>query len=162
MTGIKKAVLIAFVLCMCVGCDRAAKVAAKKHLAASPAISYMGDVFRLQYAENKGAFLSLGARLPEKTGFWFLVVVPGLFLTGILGYICTARDMRLGQLMAFTLILGGGLGNLYDRIFNNGYVIDFMNMGIGFVRTGIFNVADVVIMAGFGLLLLDYYAYQKN
>jgi len=162
MNGFKKAVLVIFVLCLCVGCDRATKVAARNYLASSPAISYAGDVFRLQYAENKGAFLSLGARLPEKAGFWFLVVVPGLFLLGILGYIFFVKEMRTGQLMAFTLILGGGLGNLYDRIFNDGRVIDFMNMGIGFVRTGIFNVADVVIMAGFGLLLLDYYAYQKN
>ena len=162
MNRFKKAVLVIFVLCLCVACDRVTKVAARNHLASSPAISFAGDVFRLQYAENKGAFLSLGARLPEKVGFWFLIVVPGLFLLGILGYICIVKEMRLGQLMAFTFILGGGLGNLYDRIFNNGYVIDFMNMGIGFVRTGIFNVADVVIMAGFGLLLLDYYAYQKN
>ena len=162
MSGAKKLILIVFVLFLCVGCDRATKVVAKNYLASSPAMSFMGDVFRLQYAENKGAFLSLGAKLPEKAGFWFLIIVPGLFLSGILGYICFAKSLRSGQLMAFTLIVGGGLGNLYDRIFNNGSVIDFMNIGIGFVRTGIFNVADVVIMAGFGLLLLDYYVIQKN
>jgi len=46
-----------------------------------------------------------------------------------------------------SLILGGGLSNLYDRI-AYGKVVDFMNMGIGDLRTGIFNVADMFILAG--------------
>jgi signal peptidase II len=162
MHGLKKIILILLILGLCVGCDRATKVVARKYLAATPPISYLADTFRLQYAENKGAFLSLGARLPESVGFWLLIALPGLFLAGILVYLFAISTLRTGQVVAFSLILGGGLGNLYDRIFNNGYVIDFMNMGIGFVRTGIFNVADVVIMAGFGLLLIDYYGFEKN
>lgn len=46
------------------------------------------------------------------------------------------------------LIIGGGLSNLIDRIINQGAVIDFMNIGVGSLRTGIFNVADVAIMVG--------------
>jgi len=51
-------------------------------------------------------------------------------------------------------LLAGGIGNLIDRLFHNGLVIDFLNVGIGPIRTGIFNVADMAIMAGFGILLL--------
>ena len=52
------------------------------------------------------------------------------------------------------LVSAGGVGNLVDCIVRNGHVIDFMNLGLGPVRTGIFNVADVQIMVGLGLLLL--------
>jgi len=49
----------------------------------------------------------------------------------------------------------GGLGNLLDRIMNDGRVIDFMNLGIGTLRTAIFNVADVCITTGVVLLLVE-------
>jgi signal peptidase II len=52
------------------------------------------------------------------------------------------------------LVAAGGAGNLVDRIVRDGRVIDFMNLGLGPVRTGIFNMADVQIMAGLALLLL--------
>ena len=58
------------------------------------------------------------------------------------------------QTVALSAIFGGGLSNILDRILNNGLVVDFMNMGIGSVRTGIFNIADVAIMSGLGLMLL--------
>ena len=57
--------------------------------------------------------------------------------------------------MAVALLLAGGIGNLLDRLFHGGLVIDFLNMGIGPLRTGIFNVADMAIMAGFALLFLQ-------
>jgi signal peptidase II len=58
------------------------------------------------------------------------------------------------QHLAVVLLLAGGIGNLIDRLFHGGLVIDFLNVGIGPLRTGIFNVADVAIMAGFGILIL--------
>ncbi len=58
------------------------------------------------------------------------------------------------QHLAVVLLLAGGIGNLIDRLFHGGLVIDFLNVGIGPVRTGIFNVADMAIMAGFGILIL--------
>lgn len=51
------------------------------------------------------------------------------------------------------LLLAGGLGNLIDRVMYGGYVVDFINIGIGPLRTGVFNVADVVVVAGALLLL---------
>ncbi|MCB0052448.1 MAG: signal peptidase II, partial [Caldilinea sp.] len=58
-------------------------------------------------------------------------------------------------LIAIALLLGGGIGNLIDRLVNEGRVIDFMNVGIGSLRTGVFNVADMAIMAGVGLIMLS-------
>ena len=55
---------------------------------------------------------------------------------------------------AFALIAGGGLGNLYDRLTNTGRVVDFLMVGMGSLRTGIFNVADLAITFGVGLFVL--------
>jgi len=52
------------------------------------------------------------------------------------------------QTIAMSLVLGGGFGNLIDRIYNHGLVIDFMNAEIGSLRTGVFNVADIAITFG--------------
>lgn len=58
------------------------------------------------------------------------------------------------QTVALTLIAGGGISNFIDRLLNDGRVVDFMHMGFGDLRTGIFNVADVFIMSGLALMLI--------
>ena len=56
--------------------------------------------------------------------------------------------------MGKPLVAGGGLGNLWDRLARDGAVVDFLNLGIGPVRTGIFNVADLVLVAGLVVLAI--------
>lgn len=117
-------------------------------------MSFLGDTLRIQYAENPGAFLGAGSRLPPSTRFAILVVVNAVFLALIAGLMFVRRPAGRGYQLAVVLLLAGGIGNLIDRLFHNGLVIDFLNVGIGPVRTGIFNVADMAIMAGFGILIL--------
>ena len=149
-----KILLILIIVCVCVGCDQATKFIAKQHLAKSPPINLVNGMVVLHYAENQGSFLGLGARLPEVVRFWIFVVLAGLMVAGMLGFVLITPELnRIGTTGA-ALVIGGGIGNLIDRIVYHGAVADFMNIGIGNVRTGIFNVADVGIMAGVGLLLL--------
>ena len=70
------------------------------------------------------------------------------------------HNLRLATLIALALYIGGGLGNLIDRLFNNGVVVDFMNVGVGSLRTGIFNVADMAIMAAVAILLITQFPKQ--
>jgi signal peptidase II len=84
-----------------------------------------------------------------------LVVVNSVVLIAIPAILAARSDFGRQQMIAVSLLLAGGIGNLLDRVFHNGLVIDFLNMGIGPLRTGIFNVADMAIMAGFALLLLQ-------
>src|SRR5207249_7753307 len=59
------------------------------------------------------------------------------------------RDRNVTGVQTCALpILGGGLSNLLDRVAYGGYVVDFINLGIGSLRTGIFNAADVAITVG--------------
>ncbi|MFA7061088.1 MAG: signal peptidase II [Pedobacter sp.] len=99
-------------------------------------------------AENPGAFLSLGAGSPESIRFWVFTLIVGLILAGLLVYLLTSKNNSRARIISLSLVLGGGIGNLIDRVFNEGRVIDFMNIGIGSLRSGVFNVADIAISCG--------------
>lgn len=113
---------------------------------------YLGDMIRLQYAKNTGAFLSLGAGLSEGARFWVFVVGVGGLIVAMAVYLFRSDALTRLEVWAFALAIGGGVGNLIDRI-GFGYVRDFMNVGIGSLRTGIFNVADMSISAAACLLV---------
>lgn len=137
--------------------DRASKELAKEHLKGKEAVSYFHDTFRLQYVENTGAALSMGDSLPKAASFWLLSILPLAFLLAMSGYVIKrSNKMGKAKLVSFALIIAGGLGNIYDRIVFDRHVTDFMNMGIGSLRTGIFNFADMFITAGAIVLLLSY------
>jgi len=153
MGTLKKAALVVLILCSCVGCDQVTKSMARNHLASSSPITLMEDVFRLQYSENPGAFMSLGMGLPDSARFWLLIICVGVALTGMLQFVLFSREMDRLSVIAASLIIGGGFSNLLDRLYNAGLVVDFMNAGVGSVRTGIFNLADVAIMVGSGMLV---------
>ena len=139
--------------------DRLTKIWAVNTLKEQPMQSYFNDVFRLVYAENTGAFLSLGSDMNDTLRYWVLAVVPVLVLLYIFFHVLTAKNLHVVQQAAFGFILGGGLSNIYDRIME-GRVVDFMNMGFGTLRTGIFNVADMSIMLG--LFLMVPFLFQKQ
>jgi signal peptidase II len=162
MTNYKRLLLIGIILFSCVGCDQITKVAAQKYLTPSRPASYLGDTFRVQYIENNGAFLGLGAALPTSLRFWLLIVSTGIAVAGMLVFILVKRSLRPSLVIAISFMIGGGVGNLIDRMFNNGAVIDFMNIGVGSLRTGIFNVADVTIMTGMGLLVFIGLQYSSH
>jgi len=142
---------LAFVLVMlvvCTGCDQISKVVAQQNLSSAQPISLLFDIIRIQYMENHGATLGLGANLPENVRFGIFVVLIGLVLCAAFGYLMLSPDLNRGQIVGLALVISGGLGNLLDRLLNHGAAIDFLNLGIGSLRTGVFNLADVVVYAG--------------
>jgi len=136
-----------------IGCDQMSKHFATLHLMGEPRQSFLGDSIRLEYAENQGAFLSLGAGFPP----WLRTAVFS-FGTAIILAACAVAAVRHRRVnlpvVGLCLILAGGVSNLADRI-TKGAVVDFLNVGVGGLRTGIFNVADLAIVAGIALLLLQ-------
>ena len=141
------------VLISCVGCDQATKHIVRTRFPESITYSLWGDLVRLQHTQNHGAFLSLGATFSEHARFVVFVVAVAFALAGMVAYLIRKASITSFDIVAISLILGGGVGNLIDRILFNGEVTDFLNLGIGQVRTGIFNIADVAIMMGAGMLL---------
>jgi signal peptidase II len=125
--------------------DQATKWFARANLVPGELHSYLGGCFWIRLVRNHGAFLSLGATLSEPVRQVLLVVLVGLFLAGALVWMVRARRVSRSSLWATTAIVAGGAGNLWDRIMDRGGVTDFLNVGIGNLRTGIFNVADMYI-----------------
>jgi len=81
----KKFILPLLVIILVIISDRISKQWAVETLKGMPAESYLGDSFRIIYAENEGAFLSLGSELPENVRFWLLAIIPILAL-GYFGF----------------------------------------------------------------------------
>jgi signal peptidase II len=143
---------VALVVASTVGCDRVTKHMASTLLAGKPTLSFLGDTLRLGYAENAGGFLSLGAKLPALVRTGIFTVAAGAILLVLLLSLLRSR-WSPWRVFGVTLFLAGGLSNWIDRLFR-GSVVDFLNVGVGWLRTGIFNFADVAIMLGIALVVL--------
>jgi signal peptidase II len=158
-------ILAAGVIMVLIAFDHATKWLAVHYLRDSPGYRYLDDMIRIQYAENTGAFLSLGAKLPPTVRAWVMMGLNSLILTAVAAWLIFGRSRPLLVPISLAMILAGGVGNLIDRIFNNGRVVDFMNVGIDFgesaVRSGIFNVADLAIVAGLLLLLWHEFRHPR-
>jgi len=149
-----QALIFAALLLVPVGCDHVAKQIAYDALAGSPGVSLAADTLRFELTSNPGAFLSLGAGLP--TGLRqliFLGLVP-LLLAAICAVALLSGFSSGWSLVGLAFVAGGGLANWIDRLQHGGAVTDFVSFGLGPFRTGVFNLADVSIVAGVALLLL--------
>lgn len=146
--------MISFTL---ISCDQVTKDLAKTHLMNKEPASYFHDTFRLEYVENTGAALSLGANWPQPYNFVLLSIIPLLVLLALFVYaVINIKGFNPIRILAFSLVFAGGIGNIIDRILHDRHVTDFMNLGIQNIRTGIFNVADICITAGVIVLFISY------
>ena len=149
-------IMAALVLVLsCIGCDQATKRVALERLRDEGRISLLSDTIRIEYVENEGGFLGLAAAASPRTRFVLLTVMTGALLAVVAWMLMRQKPMDAPAAAALALVLGGGLGNWIDRIAREGRVVDFLNVGLGSVRTGIFNVADMAITAGVVLLFLS-------
>lgn len=105
------------------------------------------EVLNLYYCLNNGAAFS---RLSGQT--ILLIVLTSIVIVGLLFLMITKRVKRPVYMAAISLIIGGGIGNLIDRIFNNGLVVDFIDVRI--INFAIFNFADICAVCGAGLLMI--------
>jgi len=158
----KRLLLILFVLVACVGCDQSTKLYAEAKLPRVQPLSLLSDTVRLQVTHNEGSFLSLGASAPKAWRLATLRVGVSAMLLALLAYALFVRAGRAPFIFALALVLAGGASNLIDRFINDGYVVDFINLGAGPIRTGIFNIADVAITVGALLLLIQSWRRRQS
>jgi signal peptidase II len=143
-----------------VGCDQATKQAAYNQLKDNPKTDIAGIV-HLQYIENDGGMLSLGSNLPEELKFIIFILVVSVFLVLLFLYIIKNKQDSLLKYLALIFIFSGGLGNLIDRVFNNGNVIDFIRIRLPLIESRIFNIADFYVTMGFMILLITLLIKKK-
>lgn len=147
-------VVILTILVANIGCDQISKQVVRKHVGFYEHISVIQDYFTITYVENTGAFLSIGSNLPNTFKILILSVIPLIALMFGVFYILVKRNLTLLSSLALSFAIGGGIGNIYDRLVH-GSVTDFMHINFGFFQTGIFNMADVSIMTGMFIFLVQ-------
>jgi signal peptidase II len=143
--------------------DKLTKYLALVFLKGNKPLSYFGDLVILTFAENEGAFLGIGSDWNIYVKYVVLLVIPTVILLSMLFYLLLKeKDMK--KLVLGSCVIGGGMGNLIDRLCNNFKAVDFLNFGVSGVRTGILNVADLSITFGAVILLLYevYIAYKAK
>ncbi|MEO8034431.1 MAG: signal peptidase II [Acidobacteriota bacterium] len=131
------------------GLDQWTKSLARAVLRTEPPRTFLGGVLTLVYAENSGAFLSIGEALPPLVRALLFTVVVVAALAGAAYLLTTGRVHARSDSVAFALLVGGGVGNVIDRLIQGGRVTDFIYLAAGPLHTGVFNVADIAITGAF-------------
>ena len=148
-------------LVCCAGCDRVSKTYAQARLAQTQPLSFLAGTIRLQLARNEGAFLGLGASLSRPARQAIFRTGVACILLGLLAYAVFFAPSAW-SVAAASLIFAGGASNLADRFVYDGYVLDFISLGAGPLRTGVFNLADVAITAGVVMLMIGEHRARRR
>ena len=157
----KRFLVSALVIGLSILVDQQSKDWAIANLFKRPQKIYFNGFLKLLYAENTGAWGSMGSGLPEPWRYILLTIVPILFLFGLFVFLITRKDLKTYESFCYALIVGGGAGNLIDRAVH-GFVVDFLWMGWPEFGTNIFNIADVLIMTGVITLLLWQLLFDRQ
>ncbi|MDD3168017.1 MAG: signal peptidase II [Eubacteriales bacterium] len=141
------------IIAVVVGLDQLAKYLIQANLTLNSSVPLIEGIFHITYIHNSGAAFSL---FQNKTGF--LITMQLVVITVVLAYLVKRRNKdHWCLLLSLSLIAAGGLGNLIDRTMN-GYVIDFLDLRFW----PIFNVADISVCVGCGLLVLYMFLFEPK
>ena len=156
----KNRIVLTLIILLCnFSLDRITKLLAVHFLEGEENISFFYNTVILKYVENTGAFLSIGSNWPDSLKYIFMIIIPiGVCLYGL--YYCAFKLEDKSLVIIIVSIIGGGLGNLLDRLVYDFHVVDFINFGIGSLRTGILNVADMSVT--FGVFFLVIYTFKTK
>ncbi len=114
----------------------------------------LGPFFiHFELAENQGAFLSFGSGWSQGLRFWVLTVAVFFVLIWAAWSILKTPTFKKYEYWGLQFLLVGGIGNLIDRAYKS-TVTDFVQVGVSVLRTGIFNIVDMLILASLFLMIL--------
>jgi signal peptidase II len=149
------------ILLFCTICsDQITKYVARSLLVSANEKLYFSGLIKFSLIENHGGFLGIVSNLPAGARFFFLNICVALLLFGCLACLLWFSKQNSRTWIPLSLITGGGLSNLLDRLIGDGGVTDFMSIGTGYLQTGIFNLADVFIL--FGSFLLGFHLLRSS
>lgn len=136
--------------------DRVTKLVVAKHIDLQDSISIIPGFFRITHVENRGAAFGLFADSPSEWKIAMLVLFSLVALSVVVTLLWRGKHALTATGVGLSLILGGAIGNLWDRLFH-GRVVDFLLFYIGQYQWPAFNVADSAIVIGAGLLVLEIF-----
>jgi len=149
MTARAKRLVVLGALTLLVGCDHATKFAAKADLQGEAPRKLIAGILDLQYVENRDVAFNLLRWIPESSRAPILLIVSGV-ASLCLCLLVLSRPWRPRTKIALVLVAAGAVGNYLDRILR-GFVVDFMHVQ----HWPVFNVADIYVSLGVGLLLVS-------
>jgi signal peptidase II len=121
--------------------------------------SWGNDFFWLVHQRNIGVAFSMGNGLPEIVRKVLFIGIPLVILVGLAVYAWRDRSLTKMQRWGLGLILGGGLGNIIDRLFRPDGVVDFLSFRLygflGMERFATFNLADSAVTVGGAMIILS-------
>ena len=133
--------------------DQLSKFWIRGNVAPYSDINIIADYFIITNIENSGAFLGLGSDFSPVIKSILLLALPVGVLATVLVYVFKDTSIDKLSLIGYSSIIGGGIGNIYDR-FLYGSVTDFLFIDLGGVfKTGIFNIADLSVTTGMILIV---------
>jgi signal peptidase II len=131
-----------------VGCDHATKIAAETALRDRPPLQLVHGVVDLSYTENRDVAFDALARLSLHPASWLLVAFAIAATATVVGFWVRRRRASWPEHVGFACVVAGAIGNLLDRA-ARGHVIDFIHVRFW----PVFNVADVLVVVGVGVLV---------
>ncbi|MDB5021774.1 MAG: lspA [Pedobacter sp.] len=153
---LSRSIFILLLVALNIGCDQLSKSIVRQEVSYNDNIKIFSDHFTLMKVENTGAFLSLGSALPTSIKFLFLTLFPILAIALATYWLLVKTRVPYLIVIGSCFLIGGGIGNLFDRLLY-GSVTDFLHIDFGVFQTGVFNLADVSIMFGMTLIVIQAY-----
>ena len=162
ISSIKRIILPLQLIFVIIGTDQCTKFLASSLLATSNESSFFYNFITFSLIQNYGGFLGVVNTFSLNVRFFLLNICVSLLLLGCLAYLFGYKKSTTRYDMPLALVCGGGMSNLFDRLLHNGGVTDFLCIGIGTLRTGIFNLADVYILIGSFILGYSLFPSPAN
>ena len=134
--------------------DQLSKFWIRNNIESYNEIELIGSFFTLIRVENSGAFLGMGSELSYIPKLILLIIFPIVVLVAVSIYTYMDKKLDNLSLVGFSLIIGGGVANIFDRVVY-GSVTDFLYINLGIFKTGIFNIADLSVTTGIILILIS-------
>ncbi len=153
-------VLIVLLVLLNIGCDQISKEIVRTKVSPQDYIQLIENNFILTNVENTGAMLGFGQNFSPVLKLILLQGIPLLVLLILLYRTLIKIKKNKWLAYAFAFVIGGGIGNLLDRILH-GSVTDFLFVKVGFFKTGIFNMADVSVTVGAIFILIYSFSSKK-
>lgn len=155
-----RALIIIFLVTINISCDQVSKSIVRSKVDTYERIPLIENHLTLTKVENSGAFLGMGSELPPTVKTIFLTIFPAIIILVLLVGVFIRSKINREALIGLSFIIGGGIGNMFDRIVH-GTVTDFLHIDFVLFQTGIFNMADVSVMVGTAIIFIYSFREKK-
>lgn len=157
----KKLIVYFLVIAFIIVVDQASKIYVFNNFRLGESVPVIDGFFNLTYVQNRGAAFGFGGAFSNWIRYSLFLFVPVVACFWLVWALIKSVTGPVIMTWAYTLILGGAVGNLIDR-FRLDFVVDFFDFYIGTSHFATFNVADSAITLAAGLIILDYFINRKE